>query len=387
MRNLLAIRRHSGSVPSASEEKDAMKAPTHPRQSERLALLSDMGILDTGEDPAFDDLTRLARAICATPMSAVSLLAGNRQWFKSEIGIGLRETSLDDAICSHAILEPDLMEIPDTRCDPRTADNPLVAGERGLRFYAGVPLTGAMGLPLGTLCVLDVEPRDLTDHQRDALRVLARQAVMQIELRHALAEAEILRREVDHRVKNSLQILASLTAIQSRRASATETREALDLVRQRVQTIADLHAQFYAGDQAGTVDLAPYLAGILSSIGALNPDGITIESAFDAVSLPAGQAVALGLLVNEFYTNSIKHAFADRTTGRITIRLARMAPDRAMLAYRDDGVGMIPSDAEGVGLGSRVIDALVQQLGGEVERETHPGYGLSLSVGFAIPSL
>ena len=364
-----------------------MKAPDHPRQRDRLRLLADLGIMETGKDPAFDDLSRLASAICEVPISAVTLLDADRQWFKSSVGFGIEETSLDDAICSHAILEPDLLEIQDTRRDARTADNPLVTGATGLRFYAGAPLMGNSGLPLGTLCVLDTRPRTLTDAQRDALRVLARQAVMQIELRHALAEGEILRREVDHRVRNSLQLLASLTAIEGRRAEGEEARRVLETMRQRIGTIAGLHGRLHAQDAAGDVDVAAFLTGLLEAFEGLNPPGITVEARIDAISLPARQAASLGLLLNEFYTNSIKHAFADRGHGQISVRVTRMAPDRAMLGYRDDGAGVADGDAAGVeGLGSRVIDALASQLGGRLTRDAQPGQGLSLTVEFSIES-
>ena len=372
-----------------------MRAPTHPRQAERLDLLHDLDPDTGGANPDFDALTRLASSICAVPMAAVTLLDARRQIFASEVGIGLRETSLDDAICTHAILETDVLEIADTRCDPRTADNPLVTADNGLRFYAGAPLIGRAGLPLGTLCVLDHEPRTLTEEQRQALRVLARQAVMVIELRHALVEAEILRREVDHRVRNSLQILASLTAIEARTSTIPDTRRALDGMRTRIRSIADLHGQLHARDNAGSIDLAPYLSGIVGSIAEMNPQGVTLESRFDPVDLPARQAVALGLLINEFYTNSIKHAFEGRVSGHITLRVARTAPDVGLLTYADDGIGMSdmapPAEADAhsapaAGLGSQVIVALVQQLGGTLDRLRLGGEGLTLTVEFPIQS-
>jgi PAS domain S-box-containing protein len=184
----------------------ARGSPSQPAWSEadRLAALARYGILDTPPEPAFDDLVRLAADICEAPIAAVNLVAGDRQWFKSELGLGVRETPLDVSICAHAILEADLVVVPDTTQDARFADNPLVTAVGGLRFYAGALLKSSEGLPLGTLCVLDRMPRPggITERQRLTLTTLASQAMAQLELRRALEmrDCEIeRRRRVDAR--------------------------------------------------------------------------------------------------------------------------------------------------------------------------------------------
>ena len=161
----------------------------------RLATLRGYRILDTPFESAYDDVTRLIAHICQTPVALVSLVDERRQWFKSAYGMDVRETSRDLSICSHAILEPGLFEVPDTLLDSRFADNPLVSGAPYVRFYAGAPLEGVDGQPLGTLCVLDYEARELTASQRDALQTLARHVTTLLELRRShdalsLAEAE-----------------------------------------------------------------------------------------------------------------------------------------------------------------------------------------------------
>ena len=175
-----------------------MKAVEHPRQEERLARLRQYEILDTPREADFDEIVELASQICEAPISVVNLIDAERQWFKAEVGLGVRETPLETSLCSHAILESEFMEISDTLADDRTSDNPLCLDDQGLRFYAGFLLTSDDGLPLGTLCVLDTKPRRLSDSQRKALRILARQVMHQLDLRLALRRQELMRKEIDH---------------------------------------------------------------------------------------------------------------------------------------------------------------------------------------------
>ena len=136
---------------------------------ERLAALREYGILDTPAEQAFDDLVRLVAHVCQTPIAVINFIDKNRQWFKSEVGLGVRQTPLDVSLCAHAILQRGVLVVPDTEKDERFKTNPLVVGEPYLRFYAGALLETADGHALGTLCVLDYRPRNLTDAQRDAL--------------------------------------------------------------------------------------------------------------------------------------------------------------------------------------------------------------------------
>ncbi len=153
----------------------------------RLAALRSYELLDTPPEEVFDDLTKLAARICGTPVSLVTFVDEHRQWFKATFGTDLRETPRSLSFCAHAIRRPhELMIVPDASVDPRFADNELVRNAPRVRFYAGMPLVTPEGMALGTLCVVDSRPRTLTPDQAEALRVLARQAVGQIELRRAL---------------------------------------------------------------------------------------------------------------------------------------------------------------------------------------------------------
>lgn len=160
-----------------------MQAAIAPNELERLTALRDLDILDTDAEPEFDELVTLAAALCSTPISLVSLVDENRQWFKAAIGLPFRETPRDVAFCSHAILEPFVFTVEDATADPRFADNPMVTGDTDIRFYAGIPVSDPEGLLVGTLCVLDTVPRKLTPEQNRALEILARQVNVRLELR------------------------------------------------------------------------------------------------------------------------------------------------------------------------------------------------------------
>jgi GAF domain-containing protein len=155
-------------------------------EASRIAALNRYAILDTEPEQSFDDLVTLAAHICKTPMAMLSLVDEHRQWFKSKVGVQVCETPREVSICTYAIQQDDLFIVPDTRQDPRFRDNPLVVGEPRVRFYAGAPLINEDGFALGTLCVVDREPRELDEDQKNALLSLRRLALAQMELRQNL---------------------------------------------------------------------------------------------------------------------------------------------------------------------------------------------------------
>jgi PAS domain S-box-containing protein len=163
-----------------------MKPEQPDNEPQRLAYLRALNILDTEREQRFDDIAYLAMSLCGTPMAVVSLIDRDRQWFKSCFGIAGRETSRDIAFCSHAILHPDeLLIVEDATLDPRFSDNPLVTGAEHIRFYAGAPIVTDEGYALGTLCVIDREPRQLSELQISSLKVLARQVVQLLQQHQA----------------------------------------------------------------------------------------------------------------------------------------------------------------------------------------------------------
>ncbi len=156
----------------------------------RLAALDRYAVLDTPREKDFDDIAALASAICEVPMAVINLVGAGRQFFKAEVGFGVRETPVEHSFCVHALREEDALIVPDATLDPRFATNPQVVGAPHIRFYAGILLKTPDGLPIGSLCVLDVRPRALTAVQEDALRVLARHAMAALDLRLASRSAE-----------------------------------------------------------------------------------------------------------------------------------------------------------------------------------------------------
>ena len=161
--------------------------PTLPdNEAQRLAALQDTGLLDCEPQELFDRLTRLAAALTGSPIALISLLDQHRQWFLSRQGLDASSTSRSVSFCTHAILQDGVFEVPDAHDDARFADNPLVRGAPHARFYAGVPLRLPSGEALGTLCVLDHAPRQLSPLQREALETLAQSAVSEMELRRRL---------------------------------------------------------------------------------------------------------------------------------------------------------------------------------------------------------
>lgn len=179
-----------------------MRVPLPGNEAERLEALRRYEILDTMPEREFDDIAFLAAQICQAPVALITFIDSRRQWFKARVGIDLVETPRDISFCAHAILQHDLSIVSDAAKDPRFTANSLVTGEPHVRFYMGAPLITPGGHALGTLCVLDVVPRELSDDQQESLRRLSRQVVTQLELRRLL-------RSLHHAISERDDALAS----------------------------------------------------------------------------------------------------------------------------------------------------------------------------------
>lgn len=176
-------------------------------EARRLEALDAYDVVGAAAEPAFDDVCRLAATLCATPIAFVNFVAADHQWSLAEQGMGVRRLSLDEAFCPHALLGDDLMVVPDATLDPRFADNPLVTGEAHVRFYAGVVLRSTEGFPLGTVCVLDRQPRTLDATRLEGLRALGRQATHLLGLRRDLRQQEALTARVQAALDDRQRLL------------------------------------------------------------------------------------------------------------------------------------------------------------------------------------
>jgi serine/threonine protein kinase len=169
-------------------DRHTAAAPLPPDEAERLAALRRYRILDTDPEQGFDDLTLLAAHVCGTPIALITLLDADRQWFKSKLGLSLRETSRNVSFCAHTILQGEPFIVRDAAQDERFAGRPLVRCDPHVRFYAGIPLVSPDGHALGALCVMDRVPRHLSPDQLSALTALSRLVLTQLELRRNLLE-------------------------------------------------------------------------------------------------------------------------------------------------------------------------------------------------------
>src|SRR3974390_567569 len=191
-------------------------APCKNKEARRLKVLWQYEVLDTVPEELFDDLTELAARICEAPIALISLVDEKRQWFKSKVGTDVKETSRDVSFCAHAIKQAELFVVPDATQDKRFANNPLVISDPKIRFYAGAPLITPDGYALGTLCVIDKVPRNLRPDQKQALLILARHVVSQLELRRR--SRELLQvREQNEKVKTEVEKLKAELADAHRR--------------------------------------------------------------------------------------------------------------------------------------------------------------------------
>ncbi len=340
-----------------------MLAGIHPNEPERLKTLLSYEILDTRPEVEFDEITALAAGLTDCPVALVSLVDDTRQWFKSSHGFDTAETPIDMAICAHALSTEDFLEIGDLAEDPRTRDNPLVCAGPLARFYAGALLRAPNGLAIGTLCVLDYRPRRLTPLQRDALRVLARQVMVRIEHARALRDADLMRKEIDHRTKNSLQSVSSLIRLQRRAAREDETRAALDKALLHIEGVASLHAELYRGSDDDRICLSRLTDRLAELMGAQLPENICLTVDMEKFEIGSRRASGFGVMVNEFVSNSVKHGFPGGAPGQIRIEGRVLSDGTYAMTLSDDGAGF--ADGADENLGMKVLRGAATGLGAE----------------------
>ena len=350
------------------------------KETQRMAAVRRYDILDTPPDGAFDRITALAARRFGVPISIISIVDEDRIWFKSHHGLPVNQIGRDPGLCASAILTNDPHILTDAKVDPRSLANPLVAGDFGLRFYAGVPLSTSDGYNLGTLCIIDKEARAIDQDQIDDLKDLASVVMDQIEMqmsaRRAVTRAELLVKEIDHRVMNSLQFVSGLLSMQARSTEGTEAAAHLLLAANRVAAVAQVHRHFYAED-AKTTSCITFLQRLCSDLETIL--GRTIEVRGVEGNVPTTAIQPIGLIVNELVTNAAKHG-----AGTIDV-LYEADPDGHALIVSDEGRSL-PDDfdpaAASPSLGMRVVTSLARQLGGELTAGRRPDGGTCFKVAF-----
>ncbi len=390
-----------------------------PNERERLAALASYDILDTPPEPDFDAITQLVAQICETPFAVINLVAERRQFFKSEVGLGVRETPIATSLCAHALLQPGLLLIPDLTSDDRFSDNPLVTGGPELRFYAGELLTTEDGFDLGTLCALDTRPRDLTAVQRASLKTLARHVINLLELRKMskrdralLAEQAELNRRLDgalaghhrisamvaHDLRTPLGVLAlgaemlaehpdrALVAVADRMSRAVGSMQALiadllDLEQSNADVLRIEPESVASGD---------LIRGALDSFAPLAEGaGVTLRAAVDRdADLHVDRRRIHQVLAN-LIGNALK---VSPRGGVITIGVVGEST-HIRISVSDQGPGIASEDqqrvfepfftkqvggAKGTGLGLAISKRIVEVSGGRMGVESVPAGGATL---------
>lgn len=286
----------------------------------RLAALSEYEILDTPPEADFDDIVQLAAQLCDTPISLVSLLETDRQWFKARVGLEQDETPIDQSVCRLGLGSSEMLIIPDLTADPRTARNSLVDVADGVRFYAGAPLIAPKGEVLGMLCVIDREPRPqgLTAAQQGMLATLARQVIAQLELRRAMLrrmEEDIERRQLNELLSERLnQTLAMINGLASQTLRAVPSRGPVESFQSRLNALTEAHELLQRKKWTET-DMRTVVANSLARHA--TPERFTVTG--PAVQLAPKGAISTAMLLHELGSNAVKYGALSVPGGSIAV--------------------------------------------------------------------
>ncbi len=391
-----------------------MKNPPVPaNEEERLRALNEYEILDTLPDEDFDEITRLASDICRTPISLVSLVDPSRQWFKSRYGLADAETERRFSFCAHAINHPeDVFVVTDSRKDDRFAGNPYVVGDPHVVFYAGVPLVTPQGYALGTLCVIDIKPRELSATQISALRILSKQVIKLFELRKKNLKLIEMQQQLEKR-NNDLQQL-NYIASHDLREPLRMISGFLDLLQRDYGPQLDEQALQYiqfATDGANRmnsliVNLLNYSAigqgkrvlEVLTLPQVLADVRMNLHKQIEerqgifswSPDLPDiyGNKTEITSLFQNLVSNAIKFGKPGEPP-TVHIRCAEK-PDHWQFSVADNGIGIAPADHPrifaifkrlhkdrypGTGIGLAICEKIVSQHGGTIWIESEYGKG------------
>lgn len=355
-------------------------------EAARMEAVRRYDVLDTPPDGAFDRITALAARIFNVPIAIVSIVDHDRIWFKSHHGLPVQQIDREPGLCASAILHSDPYILEDASKDVRSLTNPLVAGDFGLRFYAGVPLHTHDGYNLGTLCVIDKEVRPVTERQIDDLRDLASLVMDQMELRlsartelerasRANEQANLMAHEIEHRVANSLQFVSSILRLQGRQVP-DDVAAHFEMAAHRVGSVARVHRHLLDEQNVASVSALAYITRLSGDLADIL--GVPVTVTGEETQLTTKTIQSVGLLLNELVTNAAKHG-----AGTITVSFEATQSD-CKLSVCDEGKGLPPGFdfAAQKGMGMKIIDVLATQLGGSVTTGAGNGRGTCLVVTF-----
>jgi two-component sensor histidine kinase len=355
-------------------------------ETARMQAVRRYDVLDTPPDGAFDRVTAIAARIFNVPIAIISIVDHDRIWFKSHHGLPVEQIDREPGLCASAILHQDPYVLEDASKDIRSLTNPLVAGDFGLRFYAGVPLQTHDGYNLGTLCVIDKEVRPVTERQIEDLRDLASLVMDQMELRlsartelerasRANEQANLLGREIEHRVANSLQFVSSLLRLQGRQMPE-DVAAHFETAAHRVGAVARVHRHLLDDENVAYVSALAYITRLSEDLAEIL--GVPVSVTGEEAKLTTKTIQSVGLLLNELVTNAAKHG-----SGKISVTFGTSNSD-CRLSVCDDGEGL-PTGFDfntQKGLGLKIIGVLAKQLDGGVTVDSNNGRGTCLVVTF-----
>lgn len=418
---------HGG--PQGDQHGAVMRPPPMPDESARLVAVRATGLLDVAPTPAFDAITDLLSAACDVPIVLVTLVDKDRQFFPSHHGLKVSQTPRDQAFCAHAIAQPDqLLVIPDSHADPRFASNPLVTGPPFIRFYAGHPLSSPSGHPLGTLCLIDRQPRELTAENERLIRHAARQVeelIAQATARHELANrhADLVEQHAEleqaieertqflavakHKLKTPLAVITGWSTTLSSMPALTEADRAEGLaaiersageLRAQIDDLLD-EARLHLRGQSIHIEPIVLADFVTEVIDHRRPDGATHPVSIDIADslVVAADRDALEHVVAHLLDNAVKYS---PDGGRISFGAQRSAAN-VIIEVADRGIGLPEGDdelfrpfhrgaaaartARGTGLGLHIVRLLSTAMHGSVEARVRDGGGAVFEVTLPVP--
>jgi signal transduction histidine kinase len=388
-------------------------------EQRRLEALRSYNLLDTLPDQELDDITRLASVICQMPISLITLIDTDRQWFKSRYGLaGVdNETPRELSFCAHTIQNPhEILIVPDARQDARFRDNPFTVGEPNVAFYAGIPLVNQDGFALGSLCVIDDQPRTLNDVQLQTLKALARLVVEKFELRRANQELEEKRqklqesyedieafaRVVAHDLKTPVTNMYLISELLLRSPSAqvpeAQQQQRLELLRdsslamgRMVDDLLNFAKSSYQQQPLERQDVA--LDALIDEICKLHsfpPEQMRLVGPLTSCS---SYRILLKQILLNLIGNALKHANTSHPQVAISCHeeeglyeiavadngcgMSDETKARAFELFYTAGAGGI-AEARGHGIGLATVNTMVKRLGGSVRIDTAPGKGTTV---------